>query len=243
MEKRIKIVSNAGGLAPHKLAEAVAAIAEELGLEPKVAVVQGDDVMTQLDAWKEAGHLRNLDSHADLAPSDGMPMAANVYLGAAGIAAALEAGADIVLTGRTTDAAAVVGPGHVVARMGARPMGRPRRRAHSGPHRRMRVPSHRGKLQLLRRGRGLAAPRFSHRRDRRPRRERDLQAPWHRRPDLGGHRHRTAALRDRRPRLLLPGCDRALRHHSARAARARQGSCLRAPEASRPQTASSSACC
>ncbi|MCB9666263.1 MAG: DUF1446 domain-containing protein [Alphaproteobacteria bacterium] len=103
-----RIVSNAGGVNPHGLADAVRALAEKVGVQVRVAVVTGDAVAERVGDWLP--ELRHLDTGRPLQPSDGMPIAANVYLGARGIAEALARGADIVLTGRTTDAAAIVGP-------------------------------------------------------------------------------------------------------------------------------------
>jgi hypothetical protein len=91
--KRVKIVTNAGGLNPAGLARAVRALAARLGVDVRVGHVEGDDLTSR------AGEL-------DL----GEPLAANAYLGAAGIAECLRAGADVVVTGRVTDASLVVGP-------------------------------------------------------------------------------------------------------------------------------------
>ncbi len=90
LEGGVKIVSNAGGLNPAGLAERITEVATALGLAPQVAYVEGDD----------------LRAH-------GFPgaLTANAYLGGFGIAAALSAGADIVVTGRVTDASLVVGAG------------------------------------------------------------------------------------------------------------------------------------
>ncbi len=110
LERGIKVVSNAGGLNPAALAHDVHALAERLGLPLKIAVVSGDDVMDRLGAWNDAGGLTHLDTGAPLSPADGMPMAASAYLGARGVTEALERGADVVITGRVTDAALVVGP-------------------------------------------------------------------------------------------------------------------------------------
>ncbi|MEU1031881.1 acyclic terpene utilization AtuA family protein [Streptomyces mirabilis] len=87
-ERGVRIVANAGGLNPAGLADAVRQLAERLGIPVRVAHVEGDDLT--------AGHPRSLAAHA--------------YLGGAGIAACLRAGADIVVTGRVTDAALVTGP-------------------------------------------------------------------------------------------------------------------------------------
>ncbi|MFI1678977.1 acyclic terpene utilization AtuA family protein [Streptomyces sp. NPDC020607] len=87
-ERGVRIVANAGGLNPAGLAGAVRELAGRLGLDVRVAHVEGDD-------------LRDRFPHA---------LTANAYLGGAGIAACLDAGADVVLTGRVTDAALVTGP-------------------------------------------------------------------------------------------------------------------------------------
>lgn len=92
LEHGIKIVSNAGGLNPAGLAAAI----DALGLPARVAYVEGDDLRKSLDAITP--------------PVAGKPVSANAYLGGWGIAAALSAGADVVVTGRVTDASLVVGP-------------------------------------------------------------------------------------------------------------------------------------
>jgi hypothetical protein len=91
LDRGIRVVSNAGGLNPPGLASEITALAERLGLHPKIAHVDGDDIVDH-----------------DL--SDVKPLTANAYLGGWGIAAALSAGADVVVTGRVTDASLVVGP-------------------------------------------------------------------------------------------------------------------------------------
>ncbi len=93
LERGVKIVANAGGLNPAGLAGAVGVLAGRLGLSPRVAYVTGDDLLGRAD---ELGL--------------GQPLAANAYLGAWGIAHVLTEGADIVVTGRVTDASLVVGP-------------------------------------------------------------------------------------------------------------------------------------
>ncbi|MEV4446311.1 acyclic terpene utilization AtuA family protein [Streptomyces mirabilis] len=87
-ERGVRIVANAGGLNPAGLADAVRQLADRLGIPVRVAHVEGDDLT--------AGHPRSLAAHA--------------YLGGAGIAVCLREGADIVVTGRVTDAALVTGP-------------------------------------------------------------------------------------------------------------------------------------
>jgi hypothetical protein len=96
----IVVVANAGGLNPAGCAEAI----EALGTGARVAVVDGDDVTERIAARDDLTHLDTGE------PLPEKPVVANAYLGARGIVAALEAGADVVVTGRVTDAAVVVGP-------------------------------------------------------------------------------------------------------------------------------------
>ncbi len=109
VQRGIKIVSNAGGLDPHGLSAALAALAAERGVRPRIAVVEGDDLLPRLAELRAAGErFVHLDKQV---PLDGIePLTANAYLGGWGIAEALGRGADIVITGRVTDAALVVGP-------------------------------------------------------------------------------------------------------------------------------------
>ncbi len=92
-DRGVRIVANAGGLNPAGLAEAVQALSERLGVPTRVAHVEGDD----LHARAEQLGL-------------GTPLTANAYLGAWGIVDCLNAGADVVVTGRVTDASVTVGP-------------------------------------------------------------------------------------------------------------------------------------
>ena len=111
LDRGIKIVNNAGGLNPAGLAGQFAALAERLGLHPKIAYVTGDDLLPRLDELTAAGHgLRNLDTGQSLADAGDKPVTANAYLGGWGITAALDAGADIVICPRVTDASLVTGP-------------------------------------------------------------------------------------------------------------------------------------
>ncbi len=103
LETGVRLVANAGGLNPAGLAERLREIATGLGLSPHVAYVEGDDLVDR------AGELG----------LPGKPLTANAYLGGFGIAEALRHGADVVVTGRVTDASLVVGP--AVARFGWTP--------------------------------------------------------------------------------------------------------------------------
>lgn len=93
MAKKVRIVVNAGGLNPAGLASALRKLAVELGVAATIAHVEGDDLIQQADKL-----------------GLGSPLTANAYLGAWGIAECLASGADVVVTGRVTDASLVVGP-------------------------------------------------------------------------------------------------------------------------------------
>jgi len=105
IERGIKVVTNAGGLNPAGCAGKVREVAAKLGLDVRVAFVDGDDLMDRIDDLHP--QLNHLDTGA---PLTGEPVTANAYLGGWGIAAALKSGADVVVCGRVTDAAIVVGP-------------------------------------------------------------------------------------------------------------------------------------
>ncbi|MYA84609.1 MAG: DUF1446 domain-containing protein [Acidimicrobiaceae bacterium] len=110
LDTGIKVVSNAGGLDPRGCAEAVADVAERLGLRPRIASVEGDDLMARLDPdAADAVTLRSFVTGEPMADTSDL-ITANAYLGGWGIAEALRRGADIVVTGRVTDAAVACGP-------------------------------------------------------------------------------------------------------------------------------------
>lgn len=94
VERGVRIVVNAGGLNPAGLAQALRGLADRLGVPVAVAHVEGDDLLPRA---------------AELGLPEGL-LAANAYLGARGVAACLAEGADVVVTGRVTDASLVVGP-------------------------------------------------------------------------------------------------------------------------------------
>ncbi len=104
LDRGIKIVTNAGGLNPPALAAKVAELADRLGVVASVATVTGDDVLDR------AGDLVHSVTGETMAERGGQALTANAYLGAWGIAEALSRGADIVVTGRVTDASVTMGP-------------------------------------------------------------------------------------------------------------------------------------
>ncbi|MCC7365062.1 MAG: DUF1446 domain-containing protein [Dehalococcoidia bacterium] len=111
MEKGIKIVTNAGGLNPAGLARKMRELADRLGIQARIAHIEGDDLLPRIGALQAAGEaFRNLDTGHTLAEDGVEPVAANAYLGAWGIVQALETGADVVVCPRVTDASVVVGP-------------------------------------------------------------------------------------------------------------------------------------
>ncbi len=111
IDRRIKVVTNAGGLNPAGLAHQVRLLAARLGLTVSVAHVEGDDLLPRLDELNRAGHtLPHLDSGRPLADAHGQVVSANAYLGGWPIVEALSGGADVVICPRVTDASLVVGP-------------------------------------------------------------------------------------------------------------------------------------
>jgi hypothetical protein len=111
LERGVKVVANAGGLNPAGLAAQIAELAARLALPARVAYVTGDDLAPALGELRAAGHeFTNLDTGLPLAKADLPVVTANAYLGGWGIAAALQAGADVVICPRVTDASLVVGP-------------------------------------------------------------------------------------------------------------------------------------
>jgi Acyclic terpene utilisation family protein AtuA len=111
LDRGITIVVNAGGLNPAGLAGRLREIAARLGLAPKIAHVEGDDLLDRIGELTQAGHaLAHADTGEPLAKAGVTPVTANAYLGGWGIAAALQAGADVVVCPRVTDASLVVGP-------------------------------------------------------------------------------------------------------------------------------------
>ena len=102
----VRIVTNAGGVHPKAAADALEAIAAEAGLAVRIAWVEGDSLMDWLDELSELNLAEISDGH----PLVTAPLSFNAYLGARPIAAALDAGAELVITGRCVDSALALGP-------------------------------------------------------------------------------------------------------------------------------------
>ncbi|MEJ8853361.1 acyclic terpene utilization AtuA family protein [Variovorax robiniae] len=101
----IKVISNAGGINPQGCADALRALAEAEGISLKIAVIEGDDVSARMPELRANGA-------KDMFTGESLPekvLSANAYLGATPIAAALAAGAEVVITGRCVDSAVTLG--------------------------------------------------------------------------------------------------------------------------------------
>ncbi|HOM30407.1 MAG TPA: DUF1446 domain-containing protein, partial [Deltaproteobacteria bacterium] len=111
MDRGVKVVSNAGGLNPRGLAQELERLSQRLGLHPKIACIEGDDLMPDIARLQEEGEdLAHLERGLSLREAKAVPITANAYLGCWGVVKALEMGADIVVGGRIADASLVVGP-------------------------------------------------------------------------------------------------------------------------------------
>ena len=104
----VKIVTNAGGLNPHACRARMEELAAAAGLSFKIAVVEGDDLMDRLGDLAQRG-LTEMFTDAAF-PDPARVFTANAYFGGRPIAAALAAGADMVITGRVVDSALALGP-------------------------------------------------------------------------------------------------------------------------------------
>lgn len=102
----IKVISNGGGVNPRACGEVLSKQLQSLGVNLKIAVIEGDDLSARADEFRLAG-AREMFSDATMPPQF---LSVNAYLGAQPIAAALAGGADIVITGRVVDSAVTLGP-------------------------------------------------------------------------------------------------------------------------------------
>jgi len=105
VSRNIRVIANAGGVNPAACAAALDRLATGLGLRVRIAVVQGDDAMPLMETLRAQGA-------AHMSTGQALPagvVSANAYLGAAPIASALDAGAQIVITGRCVDSAVTLG--------------------------------------------------------------------------------------------------------------------------------------
>ncbi len=112
VERKVRVITNAGGLNPRACREKIFEVARELGIHGlRVGTVEGDDLLPRLPELLAAGHpLANMDSGEPLAPLLAKVTSANAYLGAQPVVEALGQGAQIVLCGRVTDTALALAP-------------------------------------------------------------------------------------------------------------------------------------
>lgn len=110
LARRIRIITNAGGVNPAACAEALLSMARERGLALKVAVIEGDDILPRLSSLVASGvELENLETGDKLAPVVSRVVAANAYFGARPVVEALRYDPDVVLSGRVTDTGITLG--------------------------------------------------------------------------------------------------------------------------------------
>lgn len=111
MERHVKIIANAGGVRPRACADAISAVAAELGLDPRIGVVTGDNLMDQLQGWDADGvDMSNMDDGRQFSEVADRVTSANAYFGSAPVVRALEEGAQFIVTGRVTDTGITLAP-------------------------------------------------------------------------------------------------------------------------------------
>lgn len=111
-EKKIRIITNGGGVNPIACRNAIFAVAKKQGLnELKIGVVMGDNILDRIDDLISKGiELNNMDTNEDVKDIREKILSANVYFGAEGVVECLRQGADIVITGRVTDTGLTLAP-------------------------------------------------------------------------------------------------------------------------------------
>ena len=113
IEGGVRVVTNAGGVNPEGCAAALVEAGRRAGVEGKARIgrVEGDDILDRLGELIREGHeLRNMETSEPLSTILDQVQSANVYIGTAPIVEALEQGADVIVTGRSTDTALTYGP-------------------------------------------------------------------------------------------------------------------------------------
>ena len=113
LERGVKVIANAGGVNPPACAAAVKAMAEKVGAKGKlrIGVVTGDDLLGRLDELMKQGHpLANMETGEALSTVRDRVLSANAYIGSEPIVEALANGANVVITGRSTDTALTMAP-------------------------------------------------------------------------------------------------------------------------------------
>ena len=111
-ENNVKVISNAGGVNPLACKDEILKIAKEKGFTGlKIAVVDGDNILDNIDELIDEGHqLKNMDTGAPIESVKDHLLSANVYFGCSAIVEALEMGANVIITGRVTDTGLTLAP-------------------------------------------------------------------------------------------------------------------------------------
>ena len=112
LDRGVKVVANAGGVNPRACAEAVRSVgAQRRGNKLRIGVVTGDDLLGRLDELLANGHpLTNMETGEPLSSVRDRVLSANAYIGSVPIVEALQGGANVVITGRSTDTALTMAP-------------------------------------------------------------------------------------------------------------------------------------
>ena len=111
MERKIRVITNAGGVSPFACAQAIATMAEDIGLKPRIAIVHGDDILAQVADLHAGGvSFINMEDHTSFDHIKDRLEAVNVYFGAKPVVDALHYQPDIVITGRVTDTGITLAP-------------------------------------------------------------------------------------------------------------------------------------
>ncbi len=105
------VITNAGGVNPQSCARAIAKLAAELGLSPRIAIVYGDDILPNIGELESKGcRFENMESGESFADVRSRIQAANIYFGAAPVVEALKWKPNIIVTGRVTDTGITIAP-------------------------------------------------------------------------------------------------------------------------------------
>ena len=111
VKKKVRVISNAGGINPIGLGRKIIELAKKLNLNIKVGVVYGDDIVNHLYELTAAGErFTNMETGDDFFKVRSRITSANIYLGAEPVVKALDAGCQIVVTGRVTDTGITLAP-------------------------------------------------------------------------------------------------------------------------------------
>ena len=111
VKKKVKVITNAGGINPIGLGREIVALAQKMGFDLKVGVIYGDDISQRLYELRAGGEkFTNMETGALFSGMARRVTSANVYLGAEPVVAALRAGCQIIVTGRVTDTGITLAP-------------------------------------------------------------------------------------------------------------------------------------